>query len=270
MSALVVDTLTAADIPSNVRLSQAVGWADTEAEWRVIHEAALVLGVHRDAELVGQGALGSFEGAGSLAKMVVAPNAQRRGIGAAILDHALAEATSRGLSVVGLVATALGRPLYESRAFQPLGGVCILMGTPHLDAELPELPAALDAAQLCALEQRFTGSARTTMLRGRLRESCASAADAEGFVLATAHEVGARVGPLFAENEAAARALAMSVFRAVAGPVRVDVPAEQSSFRAWLLGLGLQEKGLNVEMSRGGVPPWRVAQRFALATQAWG
>jgi hypothetical protein len=67
MSALVVDTLTAADIASNVRLSQAVGWTDTEAEWRVIHEAALVLGVHLDAELVGQGALGSFDVARSLA-----------------------------------------------------------------------------------------------------------------------------------------------------------------------------------------------------------
>jgi GNAT superfamily N-acetyltransferase len=269
MSSPVVDTLTAADIPSNVRLSQAVGWADTEAEWRVIHEAALVLGVHRAAQLVGQGALGSFEAAGSLAKMVVAPNAQRRGIGAAILDRALAEATSRGLSVVGLVATALGRPLYESRAFQPLGGVCILMGTPRLDDALRQLPTAADAEQPCALERRFTGSARTAMLRARFRESCASAADAEGFVLATAHQFGARVGPLFAENEDTARALAMSVFRTVAGPVRVDVPAEQSSFRAWLLGLGLLEKGVNVEMSRGGALPWRVRQRF-VATQAWG
>jgi hypothetical protein len=107
------------------------------------------------------------------------------------------------------------------------------------------------------------------MLRARLRESCASAADAEGFVLATAHQFGARVGPLFAENEDTARALAMSVFRTVAGPVRVDVPAEQSLFRAWLLGLGLLEKGVNVEMSRGGEPPWRVRQRF-VATQAWG
>jgi GNAT superfamily N-acetyltransferase len=270
MSPLVIDTLTVADIASNVRLSQSVGWPDTEGEWRVAHEAALVLGVRRDAELVGQGALGSFEGAGSLAKMVVAPHAQRQGVGAAILDHALGEATSRGLFVVSLVATALGRPLYESRAFQPLGGVCILVGTPRFDHALAELPAAPDAERLCALERRFTGSARTAMLRARFRESTASAADAGGFVLATAQQSGARVGPLFAESEEVARSLAMSVFRAAAGPVRVDVPAEQSAFRAWLLGLGLLEKGVNVEMSRGGQPPWRVAQRFALATQAWG
>ena len=68
----------------------------------------------------------------------------------------------------------------------------------------------------------------------------------------------------------AARALTMSIFRALGGPVRVDVPAEQSAFRAWLLGLGLVEKGVNVEMARGGVLPWNTPQRLALATQAWG
>ena len=62
----------------------------------------------------------------------------------------------------------------------------------------------------------------------------------------------------------------MSIFRAVAGPVRVDVPAQRSAFRAWLLGLGLVEKGVNVEMARGGALPWDVPQRFALATQAFG
>ena len=110
MSALVVETLSTADIASNLRLCNSVGWPDTEAEWRVIHEAALVLGVRRDGQLLGQGALGLYPGAGSIAKMVVAPDARRNGIGAAILDALLNEAARRSLPVVGLVATALGRP----------------------------------------------------------------------------------------------------------------------------------------------------------------
>ncbi|HEY5376965.1 MAG TPA: hypothetical protein VIK01_24960 [Polyangiaceae bacterium] len=80
----------------------------------------------------------------------------------------------------------------------------------------------------------------------------------------------ARLGPVLADAEETARALTMSIFRAVGGPVRVDVPAEQRAFRAWLLGLGLVEKGVNVEMARGGALHWNTPRRFALATQAWG
>jgi GNAT superfamily N-acetyltransferase len=270
MSTLAIETLSAADIPSNVQLCHAVGWPDTEAEWRVIHEAAVVLGVRRAGQLVGQGALGLYEGAGSIAKMVIAPDAQRQGIGAAILDGLLHEADSRSLPVVGLVATAFGRPLYESRGFEALGGVCILMGTPHLNEALTVAPRVSDAEQIVALERRFNGCARTAVLSGRLRESNATALLAGGFALATAHEFGARLGPVLADSEATARALTMSICRAVGGPVRVDVPAAQNAFRAWLLDLGLVEKGVNVEMSRGGALPWSTPQRFALATQAWG
>ncbi|HEX3853114.1 MAG TPA: GNAT family N-acetyltransferase [Polyangiaceae bacterium] len=270
MSALVVETLSARDIPHNLALCHAVGWPDTEAEWRVIYEAALVLGVRREGQLVGQVALGLYAGAGCLAKMVVSPSARRAGIGAAILDSALREATDRLLPVLGLVATALGRPLYESRGFEALGGVCILMGTPKLDEPSQPLPAVGALEQILAIERRFMASAREAVLRGRLRESSVSALHPEGFALATRHESGTRVGPISAAEEPTARALAMAIFRAAPGPVRVDVPAQRSAFRAWLQGLGLIEKGVNVEMARGGKLPWNVPQRFALATQAWG
>jgi len=270
MNELVIERLSPSDIPSNLQLSQSVGWPDTEAEWRVIHEAALVLGARRAGQLIGQGALGLYEGAGSIAKMVVSPDTRRQGVGAAILDGLLTEAKSRSLPVVGLVATALGRPLYESRGFQPLGGVCILMGTPRCDEALTVARPVDDAERILAIERHFNGSARAAVLRGRLRDSNATALLAGGFALATAHEMGARLGPVLADTEETARMLTMSIFRALGGPVRVDVPAERSEFRAWLQGLGLVEKGVNVEMARGGKLPWNVPERFALATQAWG
>jgi hypothetical protein len=82
--------------------------------------------------------------------------------------------------------------------------------------------------------------------------------------------MGARVGPIFADCEQTARALTSELFRRATGPVRLDVPGEQRAFRGWLQGLGLVEKGLHLEMSRGGAPPWCVPQRFGQATQAWG
>ena len=156
----------------------------------MIHQAALVLGVKRDGELVGQGALGLFESSASIAKMVVAPSAQRQGIGAKILDALLGEAERRSLGRVGLVATPLGRPLYESRGFTPVGEVAILVGTPALSGQPSGFAAVEDVEQLLAIERRFTGSARTAVLRGRLLDSCASALCADGFALATAQRSG--------------------------------------------------------------------------------
>src|SRR4051812_9403234 len=123
------------DLPRNVALSNSVGWLDTPSEWSVIHRAALVLGVEREGTLLAQGALGSFEGAGSIAKMVVAASAQKQGLGGKLLDTLLLEAEQRSLRRLGLVATPAGRRLYESRGFTPVGDVAILMGTPALSDE---------------------------------------------------------------------------------------------------------------------------------------
>jgi len=265
-----VEALSATDLPHNVALSNSVGWPDTESEWRVIYEAALVLGVKRDGALIGQGALGLFDGCASIAKMVVAPSAQRQGLGGAILDALLAEAERRALSRVGLVATPLGRPLYESRGFTPVGEVAILVGTPLLSAEpCTPLPRA-DLDQLFEIERRFTGSVRTAVLAGRFRDASAIAIGDGGFALATSQPNGSRVGPIFAEDEPTARALSRELFRALRGPVRLDVPSERRAFRAWLTSVGLTEKGVHLEMSRGGALPWNVPQRFGQATQAWG
>ena len=79
------------------------------------------------------------------------------------------------------------------------------------------------------------------------------------------------VGPILAETEQGARQLARALLAAASGPVRIDVPSEQVEFRKWLVSLGLEEKAERVEMGRGARRlPWQVAQRFALATQAWG
>jgi GNAT superfamily N-acetyltransferase len=265
-----VRALSHVDLPRNVALSNSVGWLDTPSEWNVIHQAALVLGVEREGTLIAQGALGLFEAAGSIAKMVVASSAQKQGLGGKLLDALLLEAERRSLRRLGLVATPAGRRLYESRGFSPVGDVAILVGTPALAGESSELPSVDGVEQLLALERRFTGSARANVLAGRLADSCASTIGEAGFALATSQPNGARVGPIFADSEETARRLTRDLLLRVPGPVRFDVPGEQRGFRAWLQGLGLVEKGLHLEMARGGVLPWCVPERFAQATQAWG
>jgi len=265
-----VRVLAREDLPRNVALSNSVGWPDTPAEWQVIHQAALVMGIEREGQLIAQGALGLFDGAGSIAKMVVAVAAQKQGLGGKVLDALLLEAERRSLGPLGLVATPAGRRLYQSREFTPVGDVAIMLGTPMLANEASGSATAQGLEQLLMIERRFTGSSRTNVLRGRLAGACASAICETGFALATSQPNGARVGPIFADSEETARRLTHDLLLRVPGPVRFDVPGEQRGFRAWLKELGLIEKGVHWEMSRGGALPWCVPQRFGLATQAWG
>lgn len=269
-----IDLLSAKDVPDDVALSRSVGWPDTEADWRVLHAGAHVLGIRSERGLVAHGALGDYGVAATLAKMVVAPDQQRRGLGAQLLDALLARADQRGVSV-GLVATELGRPLYSSRGFREAGQIAIFTGTVAAGTELGSAGvASLDAATAIELDRRFTGCDRSRMLAARLRESRAGfrlSGSAAGFGMLTEQEPFSVVGPIVAESEPQARALARALFASARGPFRIDVPLEQATFRAWLAEIGLREQAVRSEMARGAERmPWQCSERYALATQAWG
>lgn len=274
MSPLDVQRLSPDDVPANVALARSVGWKDVEAEWRVLHEAAQVRGVWQPGRLVAQGALGDYGSAASLSKMVVATDFQRRGLGAQLLDGFLADADGRGIPV-GLCATEQGRPLYESRQFRTAGELVILLGTPELGTEPgPSDVSVPDAERVVLLDREFCGCDRGAMLRGRFREARVKLelGRAElGFGLATSQDEHTLVGPIMAQSPAGAQKLARAIFASAPGPVRIDVPLEHAEFRAWLVSLGLREVARRVEMARAAARlPWQVAERFALATQAWG
>ena len=152
---------------------------------------------------------------------------------------------------------------------QALGEVVISAGTPRLERGA-ELAPVTDLEQILSIERRFIVGSRAAMLRARLACSSVTALTAGGYALATPQPGGTRIGPIIAESEAEARALARALFRAAPGLVRLDVPGEQRAFREWLVGLGLVEKGVHREMVRGGAVPWNVPERFCQATQAWG
>jgi N-acetylglutamate synthase-like GNAT family acetyltransferase len=64
------------------------------------------------------------DGANSEVQMVaVVPEARGKGLSRALLSHALADATARGMETSTLVATRLGRPVYERLGFRPLGAL---------------------------------------------------------------------------------------------------------------------------------------------------
>jgi GNAT superfamily N-acetyltransferase len=53
--------------------------------------------------------------------VAVVPEARGRGLSGKLIGHALADAAERGAETTTLVATRLGRPVYERLGFRPLG-----------------------------------------------------------------------------------------------------------------------------------------------------
>jgi len=269
-----IERLASTELSQNVALSRSAGWQDSESEWRVLHEAADVRGLRREQRVVAQVAFGDYGTCATIAKMVVAAEAQRQGWGGRLLDGCIAEAEARGIPL-GLCATDQGRPLYESRGFTVSGELMILFGRPDWGTEADDsVVPLLDAERALEYDLRFSGCDRRRMLRARFREAIASfeaQGEARGFGLATAQGENALVGPILAESEQGARALLRAIFKAVDRPLRLDVPLQHVELRRWLVQLGLREMSVRVEMARGaGNVPWQSPQRFALATQAWG
>ncbi len=273
-----VETLSRADVPQNVGLAAEVGWKDVASDWRVLHDAAVVVGVRDGGRVVAQGALGVFGVSGTIAKMIVARDRQRQGLGDRILSHLLKEAADRDIRTIGLVATDQGRPLYERHGFRKVGEVVVLTGVPQVSLRVPGVEDRARADDAVALDARWLGCSRDAMIRARHREAsvCVGAADSQrelaAYGMATAQGQHALVGPIIASTEAVARAVTSAVFRCSTGEVRIDVPARQRSFLRWLVSVGLQERAVRAEMARGEAAslPWDVRQRFALAAQAWG
>jgi N-acetylglutamate synthase-like GNAT family acetyltransferase len=77
--------------------------------------------VHQDGEAVGCCAT-SDTGSNTEVQMVaVVPEARGQGLSGKLIAHSLADAVERGCRTSTLVATQLGRPVYERLGFRPLG-----------------------------------------------------------------------------------------------------------------------------------------------------
>jgi GNAT superfamily N-acetyltransferase len=272
MSQSRIEAMSPEDIPHNVALSQSVGWKDVEGEWRVLHAAGDVRGVRLAGRVVAQGVLGDYGNSATLAKMVVAAELQRQGLGARLLDGFLEQADARGIPV-GLCATDLGRPLYESRGFRVSGELMILFGAVAGIARPGSVVPLSNAERAVELDARFSGCDRRRMLQARFREATVALelAGQSGFAFASAQGDHLLVGPVLAETEQGARELLLALLASSGQRARIDVPLQHVELRRWLVGLGLAEVSQRVEMVRGATGvPWQVPHRYALASQAWG
>jgi predicted N-acetyltransferase YhbS len=209
-----------------------------------------------------------------LSMMLVHPEARRGGIGTRLMEAAL-EALA-GDECVRLDATPSGEPLYRRFGFtgeyelvraKASGRRAFAEGNARLMQ-----PADFDA--VFARDREVFGADRSALLASFHRRAPEMALTARrggtlaGYCFGRPGHLYRQVGPIVAEDEAAARDL---VAACPGEDIAIDVPRSASGWMAWLEGAGFTIERPFLRMRRGenrspGIP----ARQFAIAGPEFG
>jgi GNAT superfamily N-acetyltransferase len=260
-------------------LSAEAGWNQVAADWRFMLQHGSGIGMTDEAGMWVASAI-----ALPLAKhlswlgMVLTTKAWRgRGIGTHLLRRCIETVRARG-ATAGLDATELGRPVYL-----PLGFADVYtLKRWHLETAGQSVPppAGIRIRRLAASDMLAVAAydaPRSAMERGTILAHLQSRtpylafvaeADQEivGFVLGRDGRIAHSLGPIVAESEEIALALAAQATLAAAPTFVLDVPERHGGMRRWLEASGAVSPRGFMRMVLGEAPGLAANERiFAIA-----
>lgn len=211
-----------------------------------------------------------------IAMMIVHAERQQRGIGKQLITRALARGA---FATHALYATAVGEKLYRPLGFIDQGANL------RLEGSLTEGPARGDPAvrpmtdadlhRVVSLDARAQGAPREALIRSfRARASQALVIDRggpelAGYGFASRDQTTQRIGPLVAEHDEDAIALA-STLAVVGETLRIDCEPGESALREWATARGLVPGEVSPRLVRGRPLPGQRHMIRALAGRAFG
>jgi GNAT superfamily N-acetyltransferase len=277
-----IQPLTVADLPGCLALARDRDWLPEEHKWRLLFDLGTLYGARdRAGELAGVAALTRYgTGFAVIGTMLVAARYGGRGLGRALMRHALAEA---GGATVFLYATPSGRPLYEKLGFVQANSDA---SQTHLGCFTPSGPAASpgrsrpagpgDLMAIRRLDAQASGADRAQLVR-RLPGFSDQLRVTERLGVVTGYAAAYRgvsyafIGPVIAGTAEDAKTLIADVANAVAGPVRIDLDDRHPQLLAWAAAHGLAPGPAAAAMVLGGRPlPGDRARYFAPLMRALG
>ncbi|GAA3435451.1 GNAT family N-acetyltransferase [Kutzneria kofuensis] len=249
-------------------------WPRERRKWSFLLTVGEAYGLRDRADLAGSVVLSRFgPRLAWIGMMLVAERWNRRGLGRALMRHAMDNA---GAGTIALYATDAGLPLYESLGFRATGTVFTHRGRfagagTRTGRTRPFTGADLDAVH--RLDAEVTGADRGRLLTGYLRfAGQVRVLETDGMITGYAGSwrdgETVVIGPVIAARISDAQALVVDVASTVDGPVRLDT--DNVELAAWAATRGLPRSFEATTMVRGDDLPGDRSRLFTPVMQALG
>lgn len=276
--------LTHQDIDDIIRLSQSVGWDYDQAEVTTILNSSKVFGHKNEAsEVVSSAAIIPYgEKAASIGMVIVHEEYRGKGLARALMKECIGQVDEQ--TIIQLIATANGRPVYEKIGFHMAGAVKKLIAPTHFlnNHKLISSPQVVpfqqkDFQEVIALDEKAFGANRTQFLSERIRQSkdCLILKSKEGKItgygLSIFGPVYTILGPIVAPDTHSAFQIISQLKKREGNGVRIDILSQQNELQELLVAAGFEL--INeppMMMLHSNKIPTRTDQLFAIASQAFG
>lgn len=240
-------SLAAAELGDAAALVREAGWNQVPADWEIFRAFGTVFAARAGTRVVATAAILPYGEFAWISMVLVAGEYRRHGLGTRMLKRCI-EALAEQRRVPVLDATPAGKPLYRSLGFRETWGfqrlaapgVRLTARASQADGTLVRAVTDTDWSALCAYDAAAFGADRSGLLQ-RLRGRLAPAeliAERNGlivgFLLGRNGRSASQLGPLVAEDDAAAGALLERALQAVKGPIYLDLADSKAELRAWL------------------------------------
>ena len=270
--------LGAGDIPAALQLSAAAGWNQIAGDWAYMLERGTGFGIAVAGELAATAIALPYGPFGWISMVLVRDDQRRRGFASQLLQRCMEHLRARGC-VPAIDATPAGHPVHATAGF---ADVWAMKRMRRMPATAPP-PAAIafagvrpmragDRDAVARLDRATFGAERTPLLdhlRGRLPKAALVVerdGSIAGFLFGRNGRTAAQLGPLVADDLAAARALLDYVLPTQAGPIVIDVPDAHPALAAWLAERGFTVERPLTRMLYGRSEPFdRVRATFAIS-----
>jgi GNAT superfamily N-acetyltransferase len=243
-------TLTPSELADADALVREARWNQLTADWRVFIEHGRVYAAQTtEGRIVATTATLPYGARFAWISMVlVTGDYRRRGLATQLLRLAMADLAAAGLVPV-LDATPDGHPVYRRLGFEDCWGFTRLIRRERRPASTPagvtiRTISDADWPALTAYDAAAFGEERGAVLAGLRGRLPAAELIAErdgriaGFLLGRDGGLASHLGPLIADDDAVACALAARALEALGGSVFVDLADAKTELRNFLDGCG--------------------------------
>ena len=247
------------DIPAAMRLKEAAGWNQTEADWRRLLSLAPngCFAAVSNGRLVGTTTTTVYDELAWIGMVLVDPQHRRQGIAAQLMNVALDYLKDK-VDTIKLDATALGQPVYEKFGFEVESAVERWTG--NATGRETQSPSAMDRAALLNLDRLAFNADRSKLIERLIDEACvapvligAAHGALSGYALARSGTRKTYVGPVVANDPRVIETLLDQMLSQLAGrDVYIDINKECIDDTRLLSDRGFVKERDLIRMVKGG------------------